>query len=167
MTGLVERYLVLGLRLGKLIPGLVDAYYGPEELSARVDGEDAPDPAVLASEAVHLLGELEDATDDPQRVRWLRTQLVGLETVAARLAGEQISYVDEVERCYGIRPELVPEEEFARAHEALAGVLPGEGPVKERFQAWEASQTVERDALLPIFDALTIERRARTAELVA
>src|SRR2546423_15724000 len=88
---LIERYLLLGLRLGNLVPGLVDAYYGPPELSARVDAEQSPDPAVLASEAAHLLGGLEDSTDDAQRVRWLCAQLVGLETVAARLAGEQIS----------------------------------------------------------------------------
>lgn len=161
----IERYLLLGLQLGQLIPGLVDAYYGPAELSARVDGEDAPDPAGLATEAAHLLGDLEGSIAAAQRARWLRSQLVGLETVARRLAGEQISYVDEVERCYGVRPALVPEEEFAQAHEALDAALPGEGQVRERFQAWEDSQVVERDALLPIFETLTVEVRRRTLEL--
>ena len=35
-----ERYLVLGLRLGKHVDGLVDAYYGPPELQAQVDAEE-------------------------------------------------------------------------------------------------------------------------------
>jgi hypothetical protein len=166
MDAFVERYLLLCLRLGKLIPGLVDAYYGPEELSARVDAEGKPDPREQATEAGKLLDELDGAIDGDQRRRWLRAQLVGLETVARKLAGDDIPYLDEVERCYGIRPELVPDEAFARAHEALDAVLPGDGPVKQRFQAWEEAQRVERDALLRLFDVFTEETRARTRELV-
>jgi hypothetical protein len=161
----VERYLLIGLRLGKLIPGLVDAYYGPAELSRRVEAEGPPDPAMLASEARSLIDELDGAIEEAQRARWLGAQLVGLETVAARLAGETVAYVDEVERCYGIRPALVPEDEFARAHEALDEALPGDGPVKGRFRAWEQAQTVDRDALLPALETLTAELRARTLEL--
>jgi hypothetical protein len=161
----VERYLLLSLRLGNLIPGLVDAYYGPAELSARVDGEESPDPAALAADAWRLLDELDRSIEEAQRGRWLHAQLVGLETVARRLAGEAVAYVDEVERCYGVRPALVPEDEFARAHEVIDSALPGDGPVKERYQAWEQAQTVERDALLPAFEALTAELRARTLEL--
>ena len=118
-NGFVERYLLLGLRLGKLIPGLVDAYYGPPELSARVERESPLDAAALAAEAQVLLAGLEDAIEDDQRARWLRAQLVGLETVGQRAAGEEIDYVDEVERCYGIRPVFVPEEDLVRAHGAL------------------------------------------------
>src|SRR5581483_3640922 len=40
------------------------------------------------------------------------------------------------------------------------------GSVRERYQAWERSQRVERDALLRIFEVLTEETRARTRELV-
>ena len=32
-----ESYLELGLRLGKHVDGLVDAYYGPAELKKQVD----------------------------------------------------------------------------------------------------------------------------------
>jgi len=35
----VERYLELALRLGRHDADLVDAYYGPEELSRRVEAE--------------------------------------------------------------------------------------------------------------------------------
>ncbi len=162
---LIERYLLVGLRLGKLIPGLVDAYYGPSELAARVDGEASPDPQALADEAARLLGELDGTITDEARRRWLRAQLVGLATVASRLAGEPISYLDEVERCYGVRPALVPEDEFARAHEALDEVLPGQGPVNERYQAWQDSQVVDSDVLLPVLERLTDELRSRTLEL--
>jgi hypothetical protein len=166
MDAFVERYLLLCLRLGKRIPGLVDAYYGPEDLSARVESEEKPEPRDLATEAGNLLGELDGAIEGDQRRRWLRAQLIGLETVASRLAGDEIPYLEEVERCYGIRPALIPEEEFARAHEVLDAVLPGEGPVKDRYQEWERSQRVERDTLFRVFEVLTEETRARTRDLV-
>jgi hypothetical protein len=166
MEGFVERYLSLGLGLGKLIPGLVDSYYGPTELSEAVDAEGEPDPNALAAEASSLLDNLGDAIDDVDRARWLRAQLVGLETVAQRLAGADIAYVDEVERCYGVRPELVPEEEFARAQEALDEVLPGTGPVRDRYEAWLEGHTVEPEQLLPVVERMTTELHERTAALV-
>ena len=34
--------------------------------------------------------------------RWLRAQLVGLETVSRRLAGDEVSWVEEVQLCHGV-----------------------------------------------------------------
>ena len=36
----VERYLTLGLRLGRHVDGLVDSYYGPAELAEAVNAAD-------------------------------------------------------------------------------------------------------------------------------
>src|SRR5262249_14958299 len=55
----VERYLLLGLRLGRHIDGFVDAYYGPPELAARVDSEALVAPDELAAEAEALAADLE------------------------------------------------------------------------------------------------------------
>ena len=91
-----ERYLELGLRLGKHVDGLVDAYYGPPEIKEQVDAEETIDAAQLAADADALLAELDDS--------WLRDQVRGCATYAHVLAGDEISYSDEVERCYGVRP---------------------------------------------------------------
>ena len=162
----IQRYLLLGLRLGQHVPGFVDAYYGPPELAERVEGESPSEPSLLAEEARSLSSAIDENDElEGSRRRWLRAQLGGLETVARRLSGEEIGYADEVERCYGVRPALVPEEEFAHAHEALDEVLPGTGPVKERHQAWQESQVVEADALLPVFERLAGELRSRSTAL--
>ena len=97
---LVRRYLLLGLRLGRHVDGLVDSYYGPSELSDEADAGEPVAPAHLAGEAGALLDALPGAgLTNEQRERWLHAQLVGLETVSRVLAGEEIGYVDEVERC--------------------------------------------------------------------
>lgn len=59
VVGLVDRYLALGLRLGRHIEGLVDAYYGPPELAAQVAAEPVAAPERLVAEARALLGDLD------------------------------------------------------------------------------------------------------------
>ena len=45
-----EDYILLGLRLGRHVDGLVDAYYGPPELKEQADAEQPADPAELVAE---------------------------------------------------------------------------------------------------------------------
>src|SRR5258705_10074035 len=94
VADVVERYLMLGLRLGRHVEGLVDAYYGPPELKEEVDAEELVPPSQLAADGAALRDELPDG--------WLRDQVAGCTVYARVLAGEQISYSDEVEGCYGV-----------------------------------------------------------------
>ena len=70
MASVAERYLLLGLRLGKHIDGLVDGYYGPPELQANVDTEEPMPPDALLEEA-RALGADAENEEDAQRRRWL------------------------------------------------------------------------------------------------
>jgi len=153
-SGVATAYIELGLRLGRHIEGLVDAYYGPPELAQEVEAEELQAPSKLAGDAA----ELRESTDD----RWLQAQLVGLETVAGRLGGEQISFEDEVERCYGVRPTRAPEDHFEAAHRELDEVLPGTGSLAERYQAWREDNVVPPDGLGELFAGLVSDLRART-----
>jgi hypothetical protein len=123
----------LGLALGRHIDGLVDAYYGPPELAARVAAEPLRPPSELEARARRLLADLGAADDlDAARRHFLRAQVAGLRATAAKLAGQPIGYVDEVEACYGVRPTMVPEDAFAAAHRRVDVALPGSGPLAER-----------------------------------
>jgi hypothetical protein len=46
-----ERYLRLGLQLGRLADGVVDAYFGPAELKAAVDAAPVAGPQTVAAGA--------------------------------------------------------------------------------------------------------------------
>src|SRR5690606_4700187 len=120
---IVDRYLELGLRLGRHVDGFVDAYYGPPVLAERVAAEPVQPPGQLLGDAAGLVADLDagvDADDvDPSRRRWLRAQAVGLHTSARKLAGESIGYADEVEWCYGVRPTFRDEGAFDAAHRRL------------------------------------------------
>jgi hypothetical protein len=161
---LVTSYLSLGLGLGRHIDGLVDAYFGPPELARRV-AEGAPvEPHRLANDARRLLADLDvDTSLEPVRRHWLRAQVRGLVTTANRLAGQPISYADEVESSYGVRPTMVAEDEIADAHRRLGEVLPGNGPIRDRLIAWREAQAVPVDKLDAAIRSLAEELRERTA----
>ncbi|MGH9095564.1 MAG: DUF885 domain-containing protein [Acidimicrobiales bacterium] len=162
----IDDYLALGLALGRHVDGLVDAYYGPRELADRAAAEPLQPPAALAERAGRLLGRVTtDGELDAHRRTWLAAQVAGLHTTARKLAGEAIGYLDEVEACYGVRPERVPDDELAAAHRRLAGALPGAGPIGERYSAWRESQAVPPDRLRAAVDSLAEDFRARTDRL--
>ena len=65
---------MLGLRLGRHIDGMVDAYYGPPERSAAVGAEPVQPPEKLVAEARALLAAIDaGGTLDPRRPGAART----------------------------------------------------------------------------------------------
>ncbi len=184
--GVIDRYLTLGLRLGRHIDGLVDAYYGLRERFDRVQVEPVLPPEQLMVDARALLADIDAGTSlavgdgvggdgfvrsgsedgaAPARRRWLRAQVLGLATTARKLHGEPIAYVDEVEACYGVRPSRVSEETLNDAHRQLAEVLPGTGPLADRLILWRESHAVPVDKLRSAIDSLAEDLRARTRTL--
>jgi hypothetical protein len=153
-----SRYLQLGLQLGRHAEGIVDAYFGPPELAAAVEAEPPVDPRALAAEAEALLDELEDG--------WLHDQVVALRTYAGVLAGESISYADEVEGCYGVRPRSTHEAVFTAAHEQLEVLLPGGGTLAERYERWQTKRLVPADQVEHLLAAVIEEARTWTRRLL-
>ena len=154
----VGRYLRLGLQLGRHDNDIIDAYFGPPELAAAVDAEPPVDATELASMAETLLDELEDG--------WLRDQVVGLRTFAGALAGETGSYADEAEGYYGVRPTYTDEAVFRAAHDQLEQLLPGAGPLAERYQRWGESIRVPTEKIEPAIGAVIEEARAWTRHII-
>jgi hypothetical protein len=154
----VERYLRLGLQLGRHVDGIVDSYFGPPELAAEVEAEPPVEPRELVSAAEALLDELDDG--------WLRDQAVGVRTYAGVLAGEARSYVDEIHGCYGVRAPFTDEAVFEAAHERLDELLPGPGSLAERYHAWRDASRVPPEQVERVVAAAIEETRARTRELV-
>ena len=142
----------------------MDAYYGEPAVKERIDAEPLPEPASLAEDAARLRTELDGLEE--QRRRWLHAQLVGLETVARKLAGEKFAFADEVERCYGVRPRRTPEDEIDSAHAGLDAALPGTASLAERYREWREAQTVPKERLGSILSDIVEELRARTRELL-
>jgi hypothetical protein len=152
-----EHYLLLGLRLGRHVEGVVDSYYGPAELREQADREKLVPPEQIAADAASLEAGLEEG--------WLRDLVHGVVTYARVLAGESISYSDEVEACYGVRPSRVPREVYEETHARLDELLPGDGTLVERRERWRDEHCMPPDKLLPVLTDVLAELRSRTEEL--
>lgn len=169
VTDLVQRYLGLGLALGRHIEGFVDAYYGPADLADRAAHGPPQPPGALEEQARRLLADLRSGVDagdvDAGRRRWMAGQVEGLRTSAAILDGRPVRYSDEVESCYGVRPQRISEDELALAHRELDQALPGSGPLGERYIQWREAQAIPPDKLRPAIGSLAEDLRQRTADL--
>jgi hypothetical protein len=151
-----ERYVELSLRLARHDEELLDFYFGPTEIAERVEREPLPEPTELAEDARSLADETDSA--------YMRAQLRGLEIVARKLAGEQLSYEDEMEGCYGTRAERVPEERFEEAHRALDELLPPGGTLPERYQRWEDGDPLPAERLESVLQAVAEALRGTTRD---
>jgi hypothetical protein len=158
MDDIAREYLLIGLSLGELEDGVVDAYFGPPDVKEQALAEKAT-PADLASRSAALRARLSDVTDT-QRARWLDRQLIATETIARQLKGEQIPYRELVERCFDATPQPTAPEEYARTRADLEELLPGKGDLRDRLEAHQATLTVPADKLAEVVDWVTGQLRS-------
>lgn len=152
-------YLLLGLRLDQHIPGLVDGYFGPADLKAGADMEQRRSPARLREDAIALRDRLATEVADPDRRAWLEAQLGALETHAARLAGDILPFLDEVERSFTIRPQMRPEATFDAAAARLDELLPGGVALADRLEAWDRGLEIPVERLPGVVERLVARFR--------
>ena len=158
-------YLLLALRLDQHVPGLIDAYYGPASLKAGVDMESRRAPAALRSDAAALRDRVARDVPEADRRTWLAVQLVALETQAAALAGDELPYEEHIARAFDFTPRRVPEAALDEAARAIDELLPGEGDIVTRIEAWDDSLEIPVERRVAVMDFLLGRFRARAADL--
>ncbi|MDP3802696.1 hypothetical protein [Brevundimonas sp.] len=175
LDSIAESYVRLILDIGELEPGYVDAYYGPAEwqTAARAETETA---AELSQRAAGLSGRLADfdrngpsgmTPAEVQRRKYLAAHVSAASARLRMLSGEKMSFADEAEALFGIRPELRPLESFDPVLAEIDALLPGEGSLSDRVTAFKAHYIIPRDRLQPVMDAAIAECRARTVRHIA
>ncbi len=158
---IAEEYLLLGLRLDQRVPGLVDGYFGPAELKARVDMEQIRASRRLREDAAALTARLTADVEDTERRDWLIAQVRALATHAQALDGEPLPYRDHVALCLGFEPPRHADDLFREALAAMDALLPGDGPRNERLVAWDRRLEIPVDRLPGVIDWLVQRFRDR------
>lgn len=172
LNRIAEDYVRMTLEMGEREPGYVDAYYGPSEWQAAAKASPRPLDA-LAAEAARLSRELEalDAgkLDEMERRRreFLLAQLGAASTRMRMAKGEKLSFADEAEGLFGVRPELKPLATFDPVLARIDGIVPGEGPLWSRVDAFQNRFVVPGAKLEPVMRAAIDECRRRTQQHIA
>jgi hypothetical protein len=163
-------YLLLALRLGKLMPGIVDAYFGPADLKAQVDAEVPYTATKLREDASRLEARLSREAIADDRRRWLQAQLVAIEAQALMLTGDPLPYPDYLTCLFDLTPEQTPESVFEAAADDLVRLLPsGEmrsETVADRLATWDARFTIAHDRLPAMVEWLVGQVRDRADRLL-
>ncbi|MEU3645550.1 DUF885 domain-containing protein [Lentzea sp. NPDC034063] len=164
---LVRGYLVLGLRLGRLVSGFVDSYTGDPALSRAVDNEPRLHPRALGDHARLLRREIPGSDLTEQRKQFLDAHLTALECTARKLDGEHISFVDEVQRYFQVRIRPGDEDAYAQAHRNLGAVLEGPGSLADRLADFRDTDEVPARRLQGVVQALSSALRDRVRQKYA
>lgn len=165
MEPIVRDYLLLGLRLGRHVDGFVDCWFGDPGLSRQVAAEPLTDPRELAGHAARLRSELDGSDLARSRRRFLGAQLTALELGATRLAGAAVPFLAEVEAYFETRIGLGDPDHYAAVHEEIGALLPGNGDLRGRVEAFYERNTIPPGKLQRAVQAVSDELRARARPL--
>ena len=159
----VTEYLKLGLRFGRVVDGFVDAYTGDPELQRQVDDETAPDPADLSRQAAALAVQVPDAGLSAARTEFLAAHLDALTAAGRRLAGEPMSFIDEVRSYFQVDIDLVDTDVYAAAHDEISALIGGSGPLAERLATVQEAETCPPEQVEAAVRAVAAALRERVA----
>lgn len=170
-AGAVAReYVLLGLRCGRLLPGLVDAYSGDPSVRAKVASQPPPRSDELGKRATFLRAELSSSGLATRRADFLDRQLAALECAMRALSGTPPPFRAELRAYFDTEVEWGEPDRYREAHTELAELLPGGGPLAARMAAYRKREEVPSGLLGPAVQALSGALRAlvgRTVELPA
>lgn len=167
MNDVGEAYVKLVLAVGRHDPDYVDAYYGPETWRTEVEAE-APTLETVRSRATALLDRLAAAPVpgdemDALRHRYLSTQLRSLVARIDMLDGARLSFDEQSRALYDAVAPVKPAEFFQGVIDQLDPLLPGDGDLVQRYQAFRGGYEIPADRLDAVFSAAIDACRERTA----
>lgn len=172
LSEIAADYVQAQLEIGEREPGYIDAYYGPAEWQEAA--KSAPRSAEELSDEVAALTARTSAIDpgaldrmEQRRRAFLLAQLKAAETRLRMLRGEKLSFADEAEGLFGIRPQLKELSSYDPILARIDRLVPGTGPLSERVDAFQNRFTIPKERLQPVFDTAIAECKRRTLQHIA
>ena len=165
-------YVALILEIGEREEGYVDAYYGPPEWQAAAKANPREIPQLIqgAASLTDRLNAVSTAGADPAVAQRKAYLLAHVSAAAARLrmlSGQTMSFADEAEALFGIRPELRPLSSYDPVLAEIDALLPGSGSLADRVIEFKSHYVIPKDRLQVVMDAAIAECRRRTARHIA
>jgi hypothetical protein len=168
MTDIAERYVKLVLALGQHDADYVDAFYGPPAWKADAEKQKPP-LNQIGADAGRLIADIPEPADADRRDElvvlrhaYLRRQLQALAARVRMLQGTKLSFDEESLALYDAVAPVHPESYFEDALQTIERLLPGQGPLAGRYEAFRQAFIVPHDRLARVFDRAVAEGRGRT-----
>jgi hypothetical protein len=161
------RYTLLVLQMGRHDADYVDAYFGPADRQAEAERDSLSLGRIVAvgDSLRAALGERAPRGADEMttlRHRFLRRQLAALVARARMLQGDTLSFDQESQALYDVVAPPVEEAMLQRAVARLDSLLPGQGPLAERYERFREGFSIPAARVDTVFKTAIAESRART-----
>jgi len=163
-------FVRLELAVGEKEDGYIDAYYGPAALKAEGQrlGKRLSLPE-LQRRAEQLRARVDRlrrgaSPQNVRRARFLSAQLTAAVTRLRMLRGERLSFDDEALGLFGLRPQLKPLAAYDPILAKIDKLVPGNGPLPDRVDAFQDRFLIKTERLRPVFDAAIAGCKSQTAE---
>ena len=165
---LANEYLFLELSMGLHDKAHVDAYFGPEAFreAAAAEAMSLDDIRFAASDLTARLAEIDAGKNEmlAMRITGLLARLRALDTRIAINKGEFLDFDEESLALFGSQAPHYEAERFQDILDQLELVVPGEGPLAKRIEAFNEQFAIPLDKLPAVFEAAMAECRKRTLE---
>lgn len=165
-----EEFVKLALQLGEYDKDYVDAYLGPEEWAAAAKQNLLP-----REDLANAISDLQDSLNDmfvaagESAVRH-KALLRNVRAMDARMRmanGETFSFAEEAKLVYDATLPKYDFSDFEAALEKIDALMPGDGDVAERVDAFMESLAIPDDKVDEVLGLAIAECRQRTVEHIA
>jgi hypothetical protein len=168
MNTIAEQYVKLVLAVGQHDADYVDSFFGAPEWKAEAERQKLP-LAQIDADAERLIARMPDLSAAEQRDplvvlrrEYLRRQLASLRARVQMLRGRKLTFDEESQALYDAVAPVHPDSYFQATIDELARLLPGDGTLVERFDAFRQKFVIPSDRLGRVFDRAIAECRSRT-----
>jgi hypothetical protein len=167
LDAVAQRYVILGLSLGRHDPNYVDAYYGPDSLrsAAAAESLSVDDVRTAAESLIAVLGDSVPGYTDSLvglRHRAFRVLLGSMAARARMLGGKRLTFDEEAQALYDAVPPHYGEAHFDSLLGRLDAMLPGRRPLAERYQRFRDHLMIPAARVDTVFKAAIAGCRQRT-----
>ncbi|MEQ1780910.1 MAG: hypothetical protein ABMA14_06090 [Hyphomonadaceae bacterium] len=166
---LAQDYVRLVLEIDAHESGYVDAYFGPDDWreAARRNPRERPE---LKRDADRIKAALPafvaTGGEQGQRARVLLADVSSARFRLDMIDGKRVSFADEAERLFALRPELKPLASFEDALARIEALIPGTAPLSERVEIFRSRYSVPDDRVQVVMEAAIAECRRRTSAFI-
>ena len=168
MNTIAEQYVKLVLAVGQHDPDYVDSFFGSAEWKADAERRKASLDQIGA-DAERLVAQIPDLSENdrrdpliPLRHEYLRRQLESLRSRVRMLQGAKLTFDQESQALYDAVAPVHPDSYFQSTLDEIARLLPGSGPLVDRFDAYRQKFVIPPDRLTRVFNRAIAECRSRT-----
>lgn len=165
---IAREYVKLGLSIGQYDGDFVDAYYGPDSLRpAQTDTSQFPKEAFLQKTAALKNALAPFATGTAQdtlahRAEWLTAQLTAFERRIHLFSGTFVPFDAESKELFDAVAPVHDEKHFQDLIAQLDRLLPGQGPIPQRYQQLASRFLIPQNKIDTVFRTAIAEARKRT-----